>query len=86
MKIYWNLNDKITFFWWDLKNDYAINAIKKFQNEIDFKNINFIEIHRDIIPISATKVRNHLQSNENEEAKKWLSEKTKHQIIKKFLK
>lgn len=85
IKKYWNINDNITFFWWDLKNDYAINAIKNFQEEIGFKNIDFIEVHRDIIPISATKVRNHLKSNEHEEAKKWLSENTKHTIIKKYV-
>nr|MDD3720226.1 adenylyltransferase/cytidyltransferase family protein [Candidatus Gracilibacteria bacterium] len=82
---YCNFEDKITFFGGDLKNDYAINAVKIFQKELKFKNINFFEKHRDIIPISATKIRNHLQNNEHEEAKKWLSDNTKHTIIKKYV-
>lgn len=75
--------DNLFFFWWDLKNDYAIQVINRFKNFLSFKNIFFDEKPRNEIPISATIVRKLIKENNLEETKKWLSEKTTYLILDK---
>ncbi len=82
IKKYSTKEDNIYFLWWDLKNDFAVNVIKEHIKMIDFNTISFIEKPRQEIPISATKIRKLLNDNANDEAKKWLSEKTYDLIVK----
>ncbi|NDK08034.1 adenylyltransferase/cytidyltransferase family protein [Candidatus Gracilibacteria bacterium] len=77
------ISDNINFLGGDLKNDYAINVIKEHIEKFNYQKISFFEKNRLKIPISATIIRNLLKENNNEEAKKWLSEKTTSLIIKK---
>lgn len=81
---YTNNSDKLSFFWGDLKNDFAIKVITKYLDVFNYSEINFFEKDRLEIPISATQVRKMLKNNENPE--KWIWQKTKDLIIKKFLK
>lgn len=55
------LNDRLTFYWWDVRNDYAIKVIKQFRNKFEHK-IHFVEKSRKIINISATKIRQMLKN------------------------
>lgn len=81
IKKYSTKEDNIYFLWWDLKNDFAINVIKKYIKMIDFNTISFIEKPRQEIPISATKIRSLLKEKKYNETAKWLSEKTVDYII-----
>lgn len=76
------ISDNIDFLWWDLKNDYAIKVIQDHLEIFNYPKISFLEKNRLEIPISATVIRTLLKENNNEEAKKWLSEKTTSLIIK----
>lgn len=78
------LEDKISFFWWDLKNDFAIKVINSYIDKFNSEKITFFEKNRLEIPISATEIRKIFKENGN--PKKWLWDKTKKIIIKKFLK
>ena len=71
--------EKITFYWWDLENDSAIKAIKKFW---DSKKQNFIEEKRSKINISATKIRRYLKEKKFEEVKKWIPNEIYEKVIK----
>ncbi len=74
------LNEKIVFYWWDLNNDFAIKVLKEHKN--DFYNIDFVEIKRSIIPISATIVRKLIRNSNIIELKKWINKKEVPFLIK----
>lgn len=55
--------EKVTFYWGDLENDYAIQIIKEYENLLNFKDIKYLEISREEIPISSTQIREELKNN-----------------------
>ena len=52
---------QITFYWWDLQNDYAVQVIKKFEWLLNFKQIEYCEINREEILVSSTQIREAIQ-------------------------
>jgi len=55
----WNA-DTINIYCWDRKNDSAIKVIDTFYSRFWKKDINIIEISRNILPISGTIIREKL--------------------------
>lgn len=84
---------KVTFYWWDFENDYAIKVVKQYLNILDFKEILFEEINRhniyinhnwQKILISSTQVRKSLSMKDYEILKKLLDDRIYEIIIKKI--
>lgn len=70
-KIFPDFKWKVNFYWWDMKEDMAINAINQYENLLWLEKIAYREIEREDfivnhdwakIPVSATAVRNALSS------------------------
>lgn len=86
-KLFWfwyNNSNWITFYGWDLENDYAIIVLKKYIEALEFNKIDFVEItrknyfidHRNRkIEISSTLVREAIKNNDKELLKKLLNSK-----------
>ena len=81
----------ITFYCWDLRNDYAIKTIKEFEKIIDCSNIKYKEIHREELVInhmweelyiSSTRVRKELGNQNYELLEKMLDRKVLAKIKK----
>jgi len=75
------LNDKLTFYWWDVKNDYAINVIKEFENNFNQK-VYFIEKPRSKIKISATQIREMISKQDYKNLKYFVNEKAFDFLVK----
>ncbi len=78
---YIGINETIIFYGWDLKNDYAIQVIKRYEDLLWYKNIFFKEISRKELDISSTQVREIIKKQDKELMKKLVSKK----IIDKIL-
>lgn len=76
------LNEKLTFYWWDVKNDYAIKVIKQFRDKFENK-IFFVEKSRKIINISATRIRLMLKEGDFKMLKRFVNEKIVKYLIEK---
>ena len=76
------LNEKLTFYWWDIKNDYAIKVVKLFIDKFENK-IYFVEKPRNEINISATKIREFMKNQDFEKLKNFVNEKTVKYLIEK---
>jgi len=70
----------LSIYFWDKNSDSAIKSIKSIQHIFPYK-INYIEIPRSIIPISATQIRKALQNNDLKILNTYLSKVSKN-IIK----
>ena len=85
-----NREVKITFYWWDFKNDSAIIAIKYNLKHLWFENIDFFEVYRKniLLPtweeISSTNLRNHLENWDFIWAKKLIFPWMKNLIVSKW--
>lgn len=90
-----NILDKkeciLTFYWWDLWNDYAIWAIKKFRYLFNYKSLDFKEVNRNNIyiesfwkrvKINSTKVRKALKNNDLELVKKLVNKNVFKELMK----
>lgn len=87
--------ENLTFYWWDLENDYAIKVIKHYKNELNFNKINLKEISRKSIHIihkwrrvyiSSTLVRQSLFNRDLELLEKLLDDRVFTILKNKFLK
>lgn len=82
----WILN----FYGWDFKEDRAINAIRDYEIRLNIENVNYIQVERDHftlpngLDISATNLRNALNSWDFELAKKFMDDKIAPLVIKKW--
>lgn len=82
----WVLN----FYGWDFKEDRAINAIKDHESRLAQENVNYIQVERDHftlpngLDISATNLRNALNSKDFELAKKIMDERIAPLVIGKW--
>ena len=77
--------EKVTFYWGDLENDYAIQIIKEYENLLNFKDIKYLEISRKEIPISSTQIREELKKNNYVALQKILHPKVLKEIKKYVL-
>lgn len=84
---------KINIYWWNMKADMAINAISQYQDNLWLENINYREIEREDffinhnwekIEISATSVRNALNTWNDELAKKLMNNELSDLVINKW--
>lgn len=66
---------KLTLYCWDVKNDSAVRSLLSQQAALPFTLI-IKEIPRSIIPVSATQIREWIQSDNAQNLKKYLSKKT----------
>lgn len=55
--------DTINIYCWDKQNDSAMKVIDEFSSRFKGKDINIIEISRDILPISGTIIREKLTTH-----------------------
>ena len=52
---------EINIYWWDFKNDSAIKVFKEHISLFNNPRMNFIEIDRNVLDISSTKIREHIK-------------------------
>ncbi len=83
--------DQITFYWWDLKNDYAIQVITSHKQFLNYNNIMFIEVNREELSIlhnwediyiSSTRIRSELKNKNWELLEKMVDRKILSEIKK----
>lgn len=83
-------NWKLNFYGWDFKEDRAINAIRDYENRLNIENVNYIQVERDHftlpngLDISATNLRNALNSKDFELARKFMDERIAPLVIGKW--
>lgn len=79
LDIYKNEDSEICFYTWDFENDYAIKAIKEYENKLDNKNFKYHEFSRNELKvehnsesfcISSTLLRKAIEENDIDFIKK----------------
>jgi nicotinamide mononucleotide adenylyltransferase len=87
---YWNI--QLNVYWWDLKNDSAILAMKEYELLLS-ENVSYIPVDRFLetinynwedFHISATNLRNALRNWNNEFVEKFCNEELVEEIISFF--
>ncbi len=87
-----NEDIQITFYCWDLENDYAILVIKKYLEKLQLKNISFTEVSRkeflnkNYEEVSSTKVRELLKNWDFESVKDFIPSEIYEKIVFDFQK
>ena len=83
----------IVFYWWDLKNDYAITCIHEYMKEWEKYNISFkerdrkktkVHINGHDIDISATNVRLALKEKNNDIVDKMVDKKITQDLLLEY--
>ncbi len=58
----WNIEFELTIYAWDMWSDYAISAIKDYQDQLNIKKISYTEISRDKLIIDYSWEKHYLSS------------------------